>query len=70
MVSDIEENTQVTDEYATTFKTGNVEDLQKKLQECLNEKDRRKTEEIQKYVLKKYNWDDIVKEIERVYSKK
>ena len=69
LVSDIKENTQVTDEYATTFKTGNVEDLQEKLQECLNEKNRKNDEEIRKYVLNKYNWDDVVKQTEDVYKK-
>lgn len=69
LVSDIEENTQVTGKYANTFQRSNVEDLKEKLESILlgeyqNEK---MNENIQNYILGKYNWDDVVREIEETY---
>ena len=66
LVSDIEENVQVTGEYANIFKKSNVEDLKNVLYNMLcNEK--RKKEEISNYVLEKYNWDLVVQETEKLY---
>ena len=67
LVSDIEENTQVTGEYAKTFKKSSVENLKNVLYNMLNTK-RRKKEEISNYVLEKYNWDLVVKETFRLYK--
>lgn len=69
LVSDIEENTQVTDKFATTFEKGNAEDLKQKLEDCLYGKNRFDEEEISDYILGKYNWDDVVKETENLYKK-
>lgn len=66
LVSDIEENLQVTENYAMSFKKGNVEDLKNKLNEMLKGNNRKK-EEIINYVLDKYNWDNVVKNTERLY---
>ena len=60
LVSDIEENTQVCGKYATTFKKGNLNDLIEVLNKCLNGFNRYDEKEISSYVLKKYNWDDVV----------
>lgn len=68
LVSNIEENTQVVENMATTFEKSNVEDLKEKLEECLKEKDRYNLVVLQNYILTKYNWDDVIKKVERVYK--
>ena len=69
LVSDIEENTQVTDKYAMHFKKSDVNDLKSKLRECLDGKNRIESNVISDYVLKKYNWDDVVEKTEKIYKK-
>lgn len=69
LVSNIEENTQVTDKYATTFEKGNVEDLKEKLEKCI-ENCNGYNEEASAYVKNKYNWDEIVKETLELYKQK
>ena len=68
LVSNIEENTQVVENMATTFEKSNVEDLKEKLEECLKEKDRYNSVVLQNYILTKYNWDDVIKKVERLYK--
>lgn len=70
LVSDIEENTQVCVEYADVFKKGNVNDLREKLDALLGCDTRLNQNEISKYVLNKYDWESIVKEIENLYINK
>lgn len=71
LVSNIEENKQVTGKYATTFQKGNIDDLREKLQKLLIEREEKESKEvIQDYITKKYNWDDIVKETEKIYRGK
>ena len=67
LVSNIEENTQVTGEYAETFNKSSIEDLKNVLYNMLNT-NRRKKEEISNYVLEKYNWDLVVEETEKLYK--
>ena len=67
LVSDIEENVQVTGEYANTFKKSSIADLKEVLYNMLNTERRRK-EEISDYVLDKYNWDSVVEETEKLYK--
>jgi glycosyltransferase involved in cell wall biosynthesis len=69
LVSDIEENTQVTEKFAVTFKKSNIEDLKQKLEECLQGKNRYSEEEISEFILGKYNWDEVVEETEKLYRK-
>lgn len=71
LVSNIEESTQVTEEYATTFEKSNVEDLKENLERLLLNKNNNceMSSNIQKYILSKYNWDDIVRKIEEIYKK-
>ena len=93
LVSDIEENTSVIENYGYSFKKDDVEDLTAKLNELLNDEDKKKKqtsnnwnkehdkkldeehdknlkkEEIQKFILDKYNWDDITKKTEELYKK-
>ena len=93
LVSDIEENTSVIENYGYSFKKDDVEDLTAKLNELLNDEDKKKKqtsnnwnkgqdkkldkkfdknlkrEDIQKFILDKYNWDDITKKTEELYKK-
>lgn len=71
LVSDISENTEVTEDKALTFKKGNVDDLRDKLEYMLQNPD--KVEEYKRhssdYICGKYNWDDVVKQTVEVYRK-
>ena len=69
LVSDIEENVQVSKKYLDTFKKSNVEDLKNKLQQLLENSNKYNEREIQEYILQKYNWDDIVEKTEKIYLK-
>ena len=50
-----------------TFEKSNVEDLKQKLEQIIQQKQLIDKQQIQDYILKKYNWDDIVKKIEELY---
>ncbi|MBD5520981.1 MAG: glycosyltransferase family 4 protein [Lachnospiraceae bacterium] len=71
LVSDICENTEVTQDKALTFKRGNVDDLRDKLEYMLQNPD--KVEEYKSlssdYICGKYNWDDVVKQTVEIYRK-
>ena len=66
LVSNIEENVQVIGKYGKTFKKGNVEDLKKSINDMLNGK-RLNKEDIINEIVKKYDWNIIVKDIEKLY---
>ena len=69
LVSDIEENKEVVEDMATTFKKSNVEDLKIQLEKCLTEKNNRKSsEDIANFVIKKYNWDEVVDKLEELHG--
>ena len=68
LVSNIEENVQVTGNYATVFEKSNIDDLKNKIKSLLKENKNLNSQEIQKYILKKYNWDAIVKNTEKIYK--
>lgn len=68
LVSDIEENTQVCGKYATTFKKSSLDDLIEKLQKCLEGYNRYESSEISNYILKDYNWEDVVSRTEELYK--
>lgn len=71
LVSDICENTEVTQDKALIFAKGNVRDLQNKLEYMLQNPD--KVEEYKEqscdYICGKYNWDDVVKQTVEIYRK-
>ena len=71
LVSDICENTEVTQDKALTFEKGNVDDLRDKLEYMLQNPD--KVEEYKNqssdYICGKYNWDDVVRQTVEVYRK-
>lgn len=70
LTSDIRECTEVYKDKGISFKKGNVEDLQKKLsylcknKEIVNEYKKRS----QDFILKKYNWDEIVTKVLKLYN--
>ena len=68
LISDIDENVQVAEQYATKFKMGNAEDLAKKLKECLEDKNRYDSKEIQEFILNKYSWNDVVERTMKIYK--
>lgn len=69
LVSDIEENVQVAENYGESFKTGNVEDLSQKIEKCLEGKHRAEAKEIQEFVLNKYSWEDVVNKTIKIYKR-
>ena len=68
LVSNIEENLQVVEEYGYSFKKGNIEDLKKQLETIFNNK-KEESKQIQEYILRKYNWENIITQTERIYIK-
>lgn len=70
LVSNIEENTQVTGKYATIFEKGNVENLISKLKYCLHLEKSNKFRNLQKIILNKYDWNLTVNKTENIYNKK
>lgn len=67
LVSNIQENTQVCGEKGETFKKSDIGDLEKKLKVCLETDNRRNEKEISDYILKKYDWEDVVSKTEKLY---
>ena len=67
LVSDIEENVQVADGLVNTFKHGDILDLKCKIEQILKEDKKEKCEENSDYILKKYNWENVVEETQKVY---
>lgn len=72
LVSDIAENVEVVETYGEKFSKSNVSDLYEKLSELLQDKNKVQgyKHNVQKYILNKYNWDDVVEQTEKLYSKK
>lgn len=68
LISDIEENTQVCGKYATVFKHGDLKDFENKLEEALSGKNRIDSGIISKYIIDKYNWNEIVEKYEKIYK--
>ena len=68
LVSNIEENTQVVGKFGITFEKSNVEDLKHKIEQIIQQKQIINKKQIQDYILKKYNWDDVVKRTEKLYK--
>ena len=68
LVSDIKENIQVTGKYAIIFKKSDINDLTKKMKK-IGEMHRLDKKEISEFILKKYNWDDVVKRTIILYKR-
>ena len=71
LVSDIPENTEVVEDYAVSFRKGNVEDLRAKLEYLLDNPDvtAKYKEKSSDFICRKYNWEDVVDKTIQVYSK-
>lgn len=69
LISNIEENVQVCEDNALTFEKSNVVDLTNKIKDALQSKNRKKSEELQNYILSKYNWTDVTDITENLYYK-
>ena len=69
LVSNIEENVQVGEQYVESFKKGNIEDLKIKLEKLIAQKiDKNTKDEIQQFILKRYNWNEIVNKTLEIYG--
>lgn len=69
LVSDIEENIQIAQEFVNTFEKSNVKDLKEKLEIMINTRERKNKSEIERYILEKYDWNTVIKEVKRIYGK-
>lgn len=71
LVSDIEENTEVTLDKAETFRRGDVKDLRKKLVYLLENGEIREEykRNSQSYICGKYGWDEVVQRTVELYGK-
>ncbi len=67
LVSDIEENTQVCGKYGSTFKKSDVNDLKEKLNQIIENSIDRKSE-IQSYIAKRFDWDNVIEETKKLYQ--
>lgn len=69
LVSDIDECKEVIENKGVTFKKSDVEDLQKKLELLLRDKDTvdKYKKEAADFICDKYNWDDVVEKTLEVY---
>ena len=71
LTSDIPECKTVMDDNGVTFKKSDVNDLKEKLQYLVDNVDKvnKYKSEAQEYILKKYNWDDVVDKTIDLYKK-
>ena len=70
LVSDIDENKNVIQNFGWSFKKGCVEDLRVKLEQCLQKENKQENINIQKIFFDKYNWDEVTNKIIKIYNKK
>lgn len=72
LVSDIPECAEVVEDRALIFKKSDVDELREKLQDACDHPE--EVEMLKKqaadFICKKYNWDDVVKETEKLYRRK
>ena len=70
LVSNIAENVEVVEEFAESFEKGNVADLKNKLEMLISTPDvvRKYKERSAEFILKKYDWDSVVKQTKALYE--
>lgn len=70
IVSDIPENTEVVTDHAISFRHGDADDLNMKLQDVIDhpEKKERYASASEDYICDRYDWDDVVKRTLCVYG--
>lgn len=69
LVSDIEENTQVTGNMAITFRKSNEDDLKEKLETMLKNKTIEQKSKIKEYIVDRFNWRKVKEKTEEIYLK-
>lgn len=71
LTSDIPECVEVVKEHAVSFKKSDIDDLTKKVSELCNDPNKVKSyqEDSAKYILDRYNWDDVVDKTIQLYRK-
>ena len=71
LTSDIPECKTVMDDKGVTFKKSDINDLKEKLQYLVDNVDKvsEYKKQAQEYILKKYNWDDVVDKTIKLYKK-
>ena len=71
VTSNIKECTEVLEDKGIFFKKGNIKDLEKVLKDLLNNKSKvnQYKKSSQKFILNKYNWDDVVNRTLELYKK-
>ncbi len=67
LVSDIEENIQVTGKYGHTFKHGDISSLKNELGELIDKKSDYNQCQISTYILTKFDWESVTLQIEKIY---
>ena len=69
LVSDIDENTEVVEDHAVTFKKSDTDDLKEKLEYLINEGFNKYTpDDISAFILEKYNWNNVVNRHLELYN--
>ena len=71
LTSDIPECATVIEDKGVTFKKSDIKDLEKQLQNLCDNSNQIKQyqKQAQQYILKKYNWDDVVEKTLQLYTK-
>lgn len=71
LVSDIQENIEVVEDKAESFKRGNIQNLKEKLEFLLENPEKKQEYEAraEEFICKKYNWDRMVKDTIKLYEK-
>ena len=72
LVSDIPECAEVVEDRALIFRKSDVDELREKLQDACDypEKVEMLKKQAADFICKKYNWDDVVEETEKLYRRK
>lgn len=68
LVSNIEENVQVINEYGYIFKKSSIEDLKNKLNDILSNEVEKNEQVISNYIQQKYDWNKIIQETIKLYK--
>jgi len=68
LTSDIEENRTVIDEYGFTFRSRDVEDLRRKLEQLLNSRNGYDSQKTIEYIKASYSWDYVAAKTDQVYK--
>lgn len=70
LVSDIPENTEVVEDHAVWFETGNIRQMKEKIQKLLDDPElvNRYRRTAADFILKRYNWDTIVEQMLEIYQ--